>query len=596
MCGIFGCIGEIDRKKAWECIERIQHRGPDAMCVEELQGVTLAHTRLSIIDVSEQANQPFCSEDKRYWIVFNGEIYNFVEIRKELELLGHKFRTQSDTEVVLHAYLQWGDSFQKKCNGMWAIAIWDDYEKQMFFSRDRFGVKPLYWHKNGENFFFASEMKAFLPIMKKRKMNSNLFYPYKEFGYETTEECVFEDVKRIQPGHCAIYRNGELHINRWWSTLDNLMEVPEEYEEQVEYLRELFLDAVKIRMRSDVPIGTALSGGLDSSSIVGTIHHLMSKGGEQRFCHDWQNAFVASMQGSFNDETKWAQMAAEHIGIDVKQVMVHAPLSAEELMRYIYMSEEPYNTALIPHFQIYEGIRENGIKVTIDGLGADEIFAGYPFDITRVIGRGDFSEQELWCLFEAYNNVALKENRLSLQDMKNMVGKGTFYYSQEKIMAEKGLDVMNQILYYETHEYTMPTILRTADRFSMASGVEARYPFLDYRIVGFAFSIPWTSKIRNGYTKAIERDMARPYMAESIIDRKDKIGFNDPLPMWFKGPLKEFLLDTVHSKDFIECGLVNSLEATVAIHEYVDGEDNTLGAAHMLWKYIGPYLWKKVMI
>jgi len=595
MCGIFGCVGNIDIERARACIDRIRHRGPDALGIEELQGATLAHARLSIIDISDCANQPLCSEDKRYWIVFNGEIYNFVEMRQDLELLGWKFRTQSDTEVALYAYVQWGEDFQQKCNGMWAMAIWDDYEKSLFLSRDRFGVKPLYWYQDGGNFYFASEMKAFFPVMRERRANLKLFNPCDVFGYESTEECVIEDVKRFQSGCCAVYKEGTLKTRRWWSTLDNLVEVPESYEEQVECLRELFRDAVKIRMRSDVPIGTALSGGIDSSSIVGVMNSLFHYRGNQHFCDDWQHAFVASMPGATNDETAYAKMAVDFLGMEVKQITISPPDSVNELLNYVYMSEEPYDTALIPHFQIYRAISDSNIKVTIDGEGADELFGGYSFGLLDSVREGGYSEEELIELIWIHNNMVFAENHITLQEVKKLASSGVNKQNIRNKGCEK-FDPLNKVLYRETHGDILPTILRVMDRVGMASGVEIRMPFLDYRIVSFAFSIPWTSKLRNGYSKAIERDMARPYMDERILNRKLKIGFNDPLTEWFRKPLKEFLLDTVHSRDFIECGLINSLEATVIIHEFLQGEEMTFGSGHKLWSIIAPYLWEKAVL
>lgn len=596
MCGIFGCVGKINRDKVKTCIKKIQHRGPDALGIEELQGATLAHARLSIIDISNFANQPFSSIDKRYWLIFNGEIYNFIELKKELEFLGYVFHTESDTEVVLYAYLHWGEAFQKKCNGMWALAIWDDYEKSLFISRDRLGVKPLYWYKDANNFYIASEMKAFFPIMEEIIPNQELFLPYKAFGYESTENCVIRNINRLQPGHCAIYKEKKIKIKKWWSTLDNLIEVPKNYKEQVECLRALFLDAVKIRMRSDVPIGTALSGGLDSSSIVGVMHYLSQKENSSHFCTEWQNAFVASMPGTINDETQYAEMAAEYIGIDVKKVMIRAPKSEEELMKYVYMSDEPYDTALIPHFQEYRAIRDGGIKVTVDGVGADELFGGYQFDLLQAIQKCSCSDKELIDLIQVHNDITLKEFHVTLEEIMDSRKMSQTVNRENFISNIKNMDFLNKILYKETHEQILPTILRVTDRYGMASGVEIRMPFLDYRIVNFAFSLPWTSKIRNGYSKAIERDMARPYMTNKILNRKLKIGFNDPLTEWFRGPLREFLLDTIHSRDFIECNLVNSLETTVIVHEFLKNTNITYQGGHEIWSLIVPYLWKKVML
>lgn len=261
MCGIFGCVGKIDKEKEYECINQIKHRGPDSLVVKEENGIVLAHARLSILDVSDTANQPMSDPSGRYWIVYNGEVYNFLELREELEQLGWKFKTNSDTEVVLYSYIEWGEYFQNKCNGMWGLAIWDTVEKTLFLSRDRFGVKPLYYYEQDNNFYFASEMKAFFPIMKERKINYSLLEKKAYFIYEMKEDCSIKGIKKIFGGQCGHYKNGQLHLNKWWNTMEHLLNVPNQYEQQIELFRELFIDACKIRMRSDVSIGTALSGG-----------------------------------------------------------------------------------------------------------------------------------------------------------------------------------------------------------------------------------------------------------------------------------------------------------------------------------------------
>lgn len=597
MCGIFGCIGKLDRRKAEMCINRIKHRGPDALGIEELQGATLAHARLSILDISDVANQPFCSMDRRYWIIFNGEIYNFIELRKELELFGYQFRSQSDTEVVLYAYLHWGEAFQKKCNGMWALAIWDDYEKSLFLSRDRFGVKPLFMFENKGNFYFASEMKAFFPVMDERKTNLKFFNPLDPFALEMEEETAIQGIKRFPAGHCAIYnKNSHLQVKRWWFTLDNLTEIPESYEEQVKYLKELFLDAVKIRMRSDVPIGTALSGGIDSSTVVGVMHHLSKLENGQHFCKEWQHAFVASMEETMLDETEYAQTAATHAGIEITKVLITPPISERELLYNLYMVEEPYDSALVAQFQEYRAIGESGIKVTVDGFGSDELFCGYESAILDSIRMGGYSEEELKDIVDIYNDMVWKEDRISFEDAKELRRcQDRNLYKINSVCWDK-LDVLNKVLYWQTHQNILPSILRNSDRHAMASGVEIRMPFLDHRIVSFAFSLPWTSKLRNGYAKAIVRDMASPYMDHRILSRKIKIGFNDPCTEWFKGPMKEWLLDVIHSRDFYECGLINSLEVTVYVNEALQGEDNGYLVGHRIWPMIAPYLWQKAVV
>lgn len=593
MCGILGCIGKMKVEDTYKCINQISYRGPNALEVKKLEGAILAHARLSILDTSDAANQPMSDASGRYWIVYNGEVYNFLELKHELELLGYQFRTNSDTEVILYAYIAWGERFQDKCNGMWAIAIWDNYEKKLFLSRDRFGVKPLYYYEQDNNFYFASEMKAFFPIMRERKINYNIFEMRDYFAYESTENCSIRGIKKVASGHCGWVDNGEIKFRKWWNTLDHIMDVPKRYEEQVEMLRELFLDACKIRMRSDVPIGTALSGGVDSSAVIGAMSYISNKG-ERAINKDWQHAFVASMPGTRLDETKYAKMAAKYVGLDVNKVMVTADISADKLFEYMYICEEPFITSPIPFLQTYGRIADNGIKVTLDGHGADEMFGGYSFDIIYAAIENDISTEEKKKIWNIYNDMLFEENRVTYNEFEKMLVESRCC-SDDVIVNGSSLGILNSRLYHQTIDRTLPTLLRCYDRYSMGNGLEIRMPFMDYRIVSFAFSIPWRSKIYNGYSKRIVRDMAASFMDKEIIYRKSKIGFNCPFTEWFRGDLKEIVLDAVHSKDFYECELINPLRTKILIDNFYSSDNDTFGAGQAVWVALFPYLWKRAM-
>jgi len=597
MCGIFGCVGKMHKEEAYKCINQISHRGPDALGIEQLKGVTLAHARLSILDVSNAANQPMCDITGRYWIVFNGEVYNYIELRKMLIDAGYPFKTQSDTEVLLYAYIEWGEAFQDKCNGMWALAIWDNLEKKLFLSRDRFGVKPLFYYMQGDNFYFGSEMKAFFPIMKNKRPNYKIFDKKQIFSYDSTKECTVKDIYRFPAGVCAFYKKEGLKIKKWWETLEHLTNVPENYFEQVEIFRNLFIDACKIRMRSDVPIGTALSGGVDSSSVFGAMSYIVHNE-NIHICNDWQNAFVASMPNSELDETEDAAIAARYVGIEPNNVMVKPNIGADELMKYLYLCEDPYSTSPIVFMQTYKAVHDSGIKVTLDGHGADELFGGYGVDICYAMNdaMGDIQKQKM--ITRTYNNACGMTEDISFETMVSQMK----YADYEKEIKKENRAVwntmsqLNRRLYIQSHIETLPTLLRCYDRYSMANSVEIRMPFLDYRIVCFAFSIPWHSKIRNGYSKAIVRDMAAPFMSSTILKKKRKIGFNSPMGEWFNSGLREFLLDTISSKDFMECDLVNPVRTKMLVGEFFKQKKSDLGSANTIWTAIVPYLWKKAVI
>ena len=597
MCGIFGCVGKIDRERALQCVERIKHRGPDALKVQTLDGATLGHARLAILDTAERADQPMCDASGRYWIVYNGEVYNFVELRRELEGKGYQFQTEADTEVLLNAYIEWGEAFQDKCNGMWALAIWDDLEKKLFLSRDRFGIKPLFLYASDGGFYFASEMKAFFPIMKERRVNYLLMDTWRCFGYEATEECVIQGITRFPAGMCGMYCDGQLTKKRWWNTLDHLMTVSERYEEQVEMLRELFLDACRIRMRSDVPVGTALSGGIDSSCTIGAMHYLSGESFERKN-DDWQNAFLSYMPGTFNDEDEYATLAAEFANVPLQRIKVESQIGVEKLLDYLYLCEDPYITSPVPFLQTYGAIRDAGIKVTLDGHGADELFGGYGFDLFAALGDTERETAEFNEIVQIYNDscpaYARVNNEAAIKNAFSII-RGN-HGLRETNESYSRMDELNKCLYRETHYSVLPTILRCYDRYSMANGLEIRMPFMDYRIVCFAFSIPWQSKLRDGYTKKIVRDMGAPFMDKRILNRKSKMGWNSPATEWFKGEWKEFLLDTIHSRDFIECEIINALDISVDVNEFLQNEEAVYRDGERIWTRIIPYLWKKAVI
>ena len=591
MCGICGCVGHTTEEKIYNCIKRISHRGPDALCVRMLKDAVLAHARLSIIDVSVESNQPMSDITGRYWIVFNGEVYNFIELREILLGKGYKFRTSSDTEVVLNAYIEWGESFQNKCNGMWGLAIWDSLEKSLFLSRDRFGVKPLYYYQDAGNFYFASEMKAFFPIMREKSINSSIVLNKNLFSYEAFGETPLKGIKKLRAGYSLKLENNKLIETRWWNTLDNLITVPNDYQKQVLMLRELFEDACRIRMRSDVPIGTALSGGVDSSAVVGMMHRVAES--NDRYANkDWQHTYVASMPNTELDETYYASKAAEHVGIDINKVFVTGKGADKNLYKYLYLCEHMYSTSPIPFMQTYGQIAKDGIKVTIDGHGADELFGGYQFDLIYALA-GAKNECDFNQILDTYNNMVFSYMKM---DYKNAKMNVTHYLEKDNYNELSKLDILNKRLYMTTHYDILPSILRTYDAYGMSNGVEIRMPFMDYRIVQFAFSIPQTSKVRNGYSKAIIRDAVAPYMDSEVMYRKSKIGFNTPITAWMKGDMREFFQDILESQSFRTSTMINQMDVVLKANKVWNNNEANYIDGEKFWNAIVPYLWEKAFV
>jgi len=500
MCGIAGIV-DPSRAVAPDDVRALTdvlaHRGPDGCGVYAAGGTGLGHRRLAILDLSDAGKCPMTYVSPAgdvYRITFNGEIYNFLELRRELAALGHRFLSESDTEVVLAGYAQWGEAALEKFNGMWAFALRDEKKDELFLARDRFGVKPLYYHANGR-FVFASEMKAFtaLPGFRAR-MNEPLITRILEASEPwegMTDETMMLGVRSLPAGHSMrVTADGRFSVRKWWETGDHPQEIPARYEEQAEEFRRLFLDAVRIRMRSDVPLGSSLSGGLDSSSVASAMAWLHRAGGNglERCAADWQKAFVAVFPGSRLDERAWAEKVAPAIGADVRYSAFDPEESVRTLQDAVWAVEYVHGILASPVWGIYREMRRSGVVVTLDGHGADELLGGYA----------------------GYLDVPMDE--------------------------------LNGRLYNDVHRTMLPSILRNYDRCSMAHGVEVRMPLLDWRLVTYAFSLPAEAKIGGGVTKRVFRDAVRGILAEPVRTRRSKIGFNAPLVEWFNGPMKSVAL------------------------------------------------------
>jgi asparagine synthase (glutamine-hydrolysing) len=546
------------------------------------------------------------SRDQRHAIVLNGEIYNFLEIRKELESAGVSFFSQSDTEVFLEAFRHWGEDCQKRFNGMWAAAIMDLHENRLWLSRDRFGKKPLFWASGSFGFAFASEMKALLPFLPDIRPNRPLLRNTgRQLLYESTGECLIEGIHRFPAGSCGVVRDGLPTIRRYWNTLDHLPAIPPRYEEQVERLRELFLDSCRLRMRSDVPVGTALSGGLDSSATLAAMA-FQGQGNSDRRARSWQNAFTASFPGTFLDETPYASELCRKLGIPLHLTELSGETALKNLPADIWAFEEVYLAAPSPFMALYRSIREAGIVVTLDGHGADELFGGYSFDYLEILhdlGLRYGAAKKILQTWESQWPVGVRERPapyrhrtaywlriLWRQWKKNLRRSG----DPRPTGWEKLPDRLGHRLYQSIHETILPTLLRNYDRYSMAHGVEIRMPFMDHRIVTFALALPWTSKIRDGFTKAVVRDAVAPFVPASIVRRKDKKGFNPPTYRWLRGPWRESILDLLASQEFKNCELIDPEAAAREVRECLERENFQAGES--AWTKLHAFFWEKYFL
>jgi asparagine synthase (glutamine-hydrolysing) len=433
---------------------------------------------------------------------------------------------------------------------MWAFCFYDRLVKKAILARDRFGKKPLFWTSTTEGLVFGSEMKALTPFMPSvvpppdiDQMLQNLF------SYESSTRCVIEGVNRIPAGHYALWYQGSLELRRWWCTLDYLMDVPTTYENQVEEFRQRFFDSVAIRMRADVKIGTALSGGLDSSSVLSTMSKIAQGHQEsERTAQNWQNAYCSSFPGSSNDETAWAQRVADGLGLPLKRVITDPSSSFWSLRKSIWQTEDPYLTPPMPHLEAYRAMAQDGVKVTVDGHGADELFSGYGHLAAGVsLARIDETHDVLQVMRGMSYGDATSGLSAIGRTLSSFLGayarkaKWTLLetprFSDAQHALFKELSPLSKKLYEIFHVTILPTLLRNYDRYSMANGVEIRMPFMDHRLVTYVFSLPDSAKYGNGFSKRILRDSMKGILDETVRTRKQKVGWNAPVQDWLRGSL-----------------------------------------------------------
>lgn len=622
MCGILGIYPAIEKRVFNTALDTMAHRGPDDYGIFQDNDIILGHRRLSIIDLSSNGHQPMGygtldNHTQRYQITFNGEIYNYLELKNELISKGYVFHTQSDTEIILASYDYWGEKCLDRFNGMWAFAIWDSQKHQLFLSRDRFGKKPLFYafvknSKGHTHFIFASEMKAIYPFLSTISPHQD-FYKMTSlrglFDYEQTKECLVNGIYRFPHSHFAYLdiQGKSLNFQRYYCILDHLQSPPHNYSKAVEKFRELFLDATKIRMRADVSLGTALSGGLDSSATICAMSHINQS---QNIQKDWQHAFVACFPNTPLDESKYAQSVVNHLGISATYLDINPIEYWGNIEEYFYLFEELYLTSPIPMIAIYQSVKKNGISVTLDGHGADELFSGYGHLIEALWDCGGNIRQILSVLDTLNQTRVNPSSKIGLCKeyviflMKKIVRNFLNKNLTSKDIAHpnfKRLDNFSQHLYIIFYETILPTLLRNYDRYSMINSVEIRMPFMDHRLVEFVFSLPHAYKFGNGYTKKLIRDALKELMPQDVVWRKSKIGFNSPILQWMKksrkdNGLKEWFLDISHSQDFLDCSLIpnskNLQEQIVSICNSSD-ENTPFIVGEKIWCALNPYLWQK---
>ena len=517
MCGITGIIGQkANRENISKMLEAQKHRGPDFMdyyCEE--QTIALGHNRLSIIDLSSNGNQPFHSECDNYILVFNGEIYNYIELKSELKSK-YQFKTQSDTEVLLNAYKEWGQSCLEKFNGMFSFAIWDKKEQLLFAARDRFGVKPFYYFFDNDTFSFASEINSIHAAGVDKKTNDKVWLNFfSEGSYGLPDETFWQNIYQLPGGHFLTLKSKSLQVKKWYFFEDRILKLQSQFQEnEEEYITNLLLKAINFRFRADVPVGFNLSGGLDSSTLLALID-------QQDIDKTAVEAFTFITNDERYDEITWVKSMLKNRPFYLNI----CPLSVNEIpelsLKIAQHQSEPYGgIPTIAYSKIFQAARQKGVKVLLDGQGSDEAWAGY-----------DYYANNSQNIIQGVTSSPFRTNVLDIDFTKNYI----------KTAYPKPFD--NNLLnlqYRDLFCTKIPRALRFNDRISMLYGTELREPFLDFELVEYVFSRPTDFKIKNGIQKWMLRKIAEKFLKKELV-LAPKRPLQTPQREWLSHDLKDWV-------------------------------------------------------
>ena len=538
MCGICGFYGRKDRPLLEAMAGVLAHRGPDDSGFYEDELMSLGHRRLSIIDLSPQGRQPMANEDNTIWLAFNGEIYNFRDLRAELEKKGHSFRSHTDSEVILHSYEEYGLECVDNLRGMFAFALWDTKKRRLVICRDRIGKKPLYYWQNGERLLFASEIKSLLCCREiPREVNRDGFYSFLAFQYVPGVETAVKNIFRVPPGNILIAENGTVKLREYWSIRKIVNSGEDNSPDQaVERMGHLLEESVRLRLVSDVPLGVLLSGGLDSSSITA----LISRGGVKSI-----RTFSAGF-GEESDELKYARIVSREFNTEHREFIVRPDNLALTLKKIVWHMDEPIaDGGAFATYMIAEAVKQY-VKVILVGEGADELFAGYSWH--RLADPGfAFVPQALKSRAYFYLNTFYRGKK----------NHPDIYHGFEERFNLKGVrrDFLSRMMFFELENLLPNCLLMKVDKMTMAHSLEARAPFLDHKLIEFAAALPAGFKIRGCTNKYILRKFMEKKLPPEIVNRK-KRGFLVPIAKWLNGELKEYAEDILLRKDsFSACAI-----------------------------------------
>jgi asparagine synthase (glutamine-hydrolysing) len=617
VCGICGVVA-LGRPPEAETVARmaaeLDHRGPDGSGSFAAEGVALGFRRLAIIDLSDAGNQPFASEDGALRLVHNGEVYNYRELRRELEAHGHRFRSATDTEVILAAYREWGERCVERFNGMWAFALWDGPRRRLFASRDRFGVKPFYYRLDGDRLVFASEPRAFRADPETRlEPNPRAVREYLEQAYlDHTDETFFAGIRKLPPAHSLVFDEHGLRTERYWR-LEPHDPPPGDAAEAV---RELFLDSIRLRLRSDVPLGTALSGGLDSSAIAVSVDHLLRTEAENAVAvGPRQRTFTAYFEVAGFDERPYARAVVDQTRAEPHWISFSDGDLVDDLPRIVEAQGEPFgSTSICAGWYVMREAKRSGLTVMLDGQGGDEVLAGYRAHVGHrladLLAAGRLGElrAELAGFRSEHSPVALltaMSRPFAPESLTRLVrararGSATLVHPDLTGLfvdaGPNGSPFLDRLRRYQQLVLTrrgLPELLRYEDRNSMAHSLEARVPFLDYRLVELCFSLPGSELVGGGRTKAVLRRALEDLLPPLVRERRDKLGFVTPERHWLRSRLGELAADVFASRSFAERGFVDAAAARRRLERHRAGR---VEGGMEIWRALNLELWARAFL
>jgi len=613
MCGICGILYKdaerrVDASTLGRMCETMVHRGPDDEGHIVLNHVGLGMRRLAIIDLST-GHQPLTNEEKTIWIVFNGEIYNYRELRTPLEKAGHRFKTSSDTESIVHGYESWGKAVCERLNGMFGFAIWDENERMLMLARDRLGIKPLYYYEDDEKLVFGSEIKAILQCPGiRRRVDLSALDNYLTFEYIPSPRSIFQDVRKLEPGHILVWKDNELTIRPYWNLIPQ--EKPYTKDEAGERLAGLMEDSVRLRLVSDVPLGAFLSGGIDSSIVVAQMARLMNQP---------VKTFSIGFKESSYNELPYARAVAKRYGTEHHEFTVEAK-ALELTEKLVGQLDEPFGDFSIFPTYLVSKIARDFVTVTLSGDGGDELFAGYdtyrahrferryyrhlpacirngivariaralpPTEkkkgIVNSVKRFVQGTQLPQSLYHARWMVFLQEwerEKLFTREVVGVIEEGDPYdFIHRHSRIADGCDDVTRTGFIDAKTYLVDDILVKVDRMSMATSLETRVPYLDHRVVEFAFTLPPRLKMRGLDTKYLLKRVFWQDLPEEVQNR-DKQGFSIPIKNWIRNDLKPMMLDLLDGSRIRQQGFFDETYVSRLMDEHLKGVENH---SHKLW-------------